>query len=502
MLKYFGSLIFALCLLPSLAFGQANTQLGLPAGTAIGSGYSIANGQLYMATSASLQAIALPFSYSIDFQGSFSATSGIGGNTDNSAFTAGLVFEYNSSLSNDYYHILTYIRPAYANTGCSSNGALCWRSPAIADGNRHNLCITWSGTSGHLYIDGVERDKTTSIGSGVTISNTLWTIAGGGVATNTIWDYRIYNFELAGEDCSNLSVLQQNNLIPSAGTLTQGLIVHLPFNNCTTSGALVSCADTSGNGNNSTNDKAPPVVVLTAPTTGSQSGSVSMTATCTDPGGLACTMVCFEVDGVLVNTSACATASPYTFSWNSATILDGSHTVTAIGYTVGGASASSSGVAITTTNSTSAKVYAFDASSGSDSNACTASLPCQTVTKMNALTYHGGDTLELHNTSTFTFGASLKLCGPQSGCTQNFFPSGAAFTIETYGSGTCNAFNYTGTTPPANCAEVIVANPNSFDAIYCINCANVTVQNLAILGNSATQNSAATGRARGSRVCQ
>ena len=47
-----------------LAFGQANIMINSPpfTGTAIGSGYSMNNGTLFMPTSASLQAISLPMS--------------------------------------------------------------------------------------------------------------------------------------------------------------------------------------------------------------------------------------------------------------------------------------------------------------------------------------------------------------------------------------------------------------------------------------------------------
>jgi chitodextrinase len=74
-----------------------------------------------------------------------------------------------------------------------------------------------------------------------------------------------------------------------------------------------------------TGDSTPPTVGLQAPTSGQTlTGSVTMTATASDASGVA--SVAFLVDGNVVNTD---TASPYSYSWNSAGVANGSHTVSA-----------------------------------------------------------------------------------------------------------------------------------------------------------------------------
>jgi hypothetical protein len=72
-------------------------------------------------------------------------------------------------------------------------------------------------------------------------------------------------------------------------------------------------------------DNTPPTVQLTAPTDGATlSGSVLLAATAGDNAGVS--RVEFLVDGAQVGSDATA---PYELTWNSATVSDGPHTVTA-----------------------------------------------------------------------------------------------------------------------------------------------------------------------------
>jgi hypothetical protein len=93
--------------------------------------------------------------------------------------------------------------------------------------------------------------------------------------------------------------------------------------------------DTSGNVSDSpevvvtvSNDATPPTVALTAPAQGaSLAGMVSLQATASDNVGV--TRVEFLVDGTRVAT---VTSPPYVAAWDSHTVLNGSHTVTARAY--------------------------------------------------------------------------------------------------------------------------------------------------------------------------
>lgn len=370
----------------SLAFGQANFMINTPpfTGTAIGSGYSMANGTLYMPTSASLRALSLPMSYSIDIVDS-SFASGvsqyyISNGQDTTTPYNGFVLYFNSGFV-DLFHLQNLIWPGNGLTQAANQcdqgslGTLCWRTSAIGDAKRHNICTVWQSNHGYFYIDGILRDETTNVGTFIAATGN-WLFGTQVPASSTFWDFRHYNRALTADECVQLSNLQQANLIPNSGTLTQGLVVHLPLNNCITTGPLVSCADTSGNSNTATNEGAPPVVAITSPS-GTQpitvSGTtVSMAATCTDPATPACTKVCYLVDNVLIS-STCPTTAPFTFSWDSTKIIDGSHTLTAVGFNIAATTGTSASIAITTSNSVLAKTVWLNSSTGSDSNNCLSS---------------------------------------------------------------------------------------------------------------------------------
>ncbi|WP_224365339.1 Ig-like domain-containing protein [Hyalangium versicolor] len=80
------------------------------------------------------------------------------------------------------------------------------------------------------------------------------------------------------------------------------------------------------------NDLFPPQVTLTAPTSGDfVSGTVSLEASASDDRGMP--SVDFYVDGAFVGTD---TTAPYAFSWDSASVFNGSHTLAALAFDSGG----------------------------------------------------------------------------------------------------------------------------------------------------------------------
>src|SRR5215510_15828916 len=71
------------------------------------------------------------------------------------------------------------------------------------------------------------------------------------------------------------------------------------------------------------------IVTITSPTAGSQvSGTTPVTASVTIVGGLIVGGVQFKVDGV--NVGAEDTTAPYSTSWNTVLMSNGSHTLTAV----------------------------------------------------------------------------------------------------------------------------------------------------------------------------
>lgn len=116
---------------------------------------------------------------------------------------------------------------------------------------------------------------------------------------------------------------------------------------------LIFTADTAcqptGTGDNcvSPPDTTPPVVSLTAPAdTATVSGTTVISATATDNSGVV-SKVEFYVDGALINT---ATTSPYSYNWDTTTVGNGSHVLTAKAYDPSNNVASSNAVTVTVNN--------------------------------------------------------------------------------------------------------------------------------------------------------
>jgi peptidoglycan/xylan/chitin deacetylase (PgdA/CDA1 family) len=96
-----------------------------------------------------------------------------------------------------------------------------------------------------------------------------------------------------------------------------------------------------------------PSVTVTTPTAGTTvSGTTTLAATASDTNGIA--GVQLKVDGVNVGSEV--TTAPYQTSWNTTTVANGTHTVTAVARNAQGTTATSSGVAVTVSNATSSNL--------------------------------------------------------------------------------------------------------------------------------------------------
>ena len=93
-------------------------------------------------------------------------------------------------------------------------------------------------------------------------------------------------------------------------------------------------------------DTTPPTVAITAPATGTVSGTVTLTATATDNVGVA--GVQFLVDNNPL--AAEDTTSPYGVSWNTTTVANGAHTLTARARDAAGNTTTSAPVTVTVAN--------------------------------------------------------------------------------------------------------------------------------------------------------
>lgn len=489
-MRIISRLLILACLLfaPSIAHAQTNP---------LGAGYSLTNGQLYVQISPSLNSFTMPFSISMivtaptvnGSQANNFLTSIQGGST-----TGGFAVQYNTT---ETYRLKSIIQPATTNgggTSCSHVGQMCWRFPFVNDGNRHHVCVRWTPTQGYFYLDGILRDQTLAIppsGSGgyAATPELFWSLGNGAPTTWTFFDTRVYNSDIGGGGCVTLSNLNQLGKYPTTGALSTGMVLHLPLDNCTTVGSLVTCNDTSGNSNTASNATSGPSISITNPSAGTVSGNVNLTVSCTLTSGT-CAKVCYYVDGFLISVCPSVTSPTYILAWNTPVqIADGSHTLTAVGYSVSGITTTSSPVAITVSNGVAGINYYFKGIGGNDTNNCTTiSTPCQSVTKFNSLTYKAGDTVHLDASTTFSAASSLVICGPGAGsaCTQNFYPGVATFTITNYNASACNTFASSATVTPANCAIIQRTGTGTTSGIKLYNASNTTLVNVAPLGTANT----------------
>src|SRR2546428_10835471 len=101
-------------------------------------------------------------------------------------------------------------------------------------------------------------------------------------------------------------------------------------------------------------DTTPPTVSITAPANNATvSGSFTVSANASDNVGVI--GVQFKLDGA--NLQAEDTTSPYSIVWNTTTVSNGSHTLTAMARDAAGNSSTSPAIVVTVNNVTAATPY-------------------------------------------------------------------------------------------------------------------------------------------------
>jgi len=159
----------------------------------------------------------------------------------------------------------------------------------------------------------VEYGTTTSYGTLTTLNSTLVTSHSAqlsGLATNTLYHYRVHSKNSAGVESISGDFAFQTA---------------------------------------STTDTTPPSVSITSPASGATlSGTVTLAANASDNVGV--TSVQFQLDGASIG--AALTASPYSLSWDSTTAANGAHSLTAQARDAAGNVGTSVAVSVTISNST------------------------------------------------------------------------------------------------------------------------------------------------------
>jgi glucose/arabinose dehydrogenase len=264
------------------------------------------------------------------------------------------------------------------SAGASSNtvngGASGWNQRSTASGNRtQDLLVSAAGAyagtakqNGNLWVmqlvafradtgavdttpPSVPTNLQATVSSSTTV-NLTWTGSTDNVA---VAGYKI--FRNGAQVGTSSTTSYQDTGLTSSTTYTYAVAAYDAAGN-------TSAQSTTANA--TTPDGTAPVVTMTAPATGATvSGTVTVTATATDNVGVA--GVQFLLDGA--NLGAEDTASPYSVSWNTTTIADGGHTLSARARDAAGNTATATAVNVTVQNTAATgpvASYAFNEGTG------------------------------------------------------------------------------------------------------------------------------------------
>ncbi|MCI0370337.1 MAG: putative Ig domain-containing protein, partial [candidate division NC10 bacterium] len=148
--------------------------------------------------------------------------------------------------------------------------------------------------------------------------------------------FRLDSANLGAEDTASPYSVSWNSTTATNGSHTLTAVARDAAGNTTTSGGVGVTVDNSA-----------PSVAITAPTSGATvSATITVTATASDNIGVV--GVQFRVDGAALGAED--TTSPYSLSWDTTTVGNGAHTLTAVARDAAGNTTTSSGVTVTVSN--------------------------------------------------------------------------------------------------------------------------------------------------------
>ena len=252
-----------------------------------------------------------------------------------------------------------------------------------------------------------------------------------------------------------------NGTVP---TKTTGTIYTSPFAIAATTTINYRAYDNAGNLENNhvltvQIDPTAPTATLTAPNPGAiVSGTVTLSATAADGGGSGVARVDFLVDGNIVGS---ASSSPYSFSWNSASVTDGNHTIVARAVDGAGNQGASTTITVTTGNTNLLQNPGLESGSG-NTPTCWALAGYGTNTFAWTWTTdaHSGSRAEDLNITSYTNG-DRKLLNAFNGTCSIATAAGRRYTITVWYKSTARPvfFAFTSTTGPTGAYNYLAQSP-------------------------------------------
>jgi hypothetical protein len=221
-----------------------------------------------------------------------------------------------------------------AATGCTAlpttKGAVTLSSVSVPSTGTYHVWsrIKTADTTNNSFLFQTDNNCNINVGDSASIPANTWT-----------WvDYRDGNTATKVD----VSLSAGTHPMEMAGREDNVLVdrVMLISDTCVPTGTGDNCVVAS--------DTTPPTVSLTAPTSGAtvSGSSVTVSANATDDTGVV--GVQFKLDGSNLNSED--TTSPYSTTWDTTSIANGSHTLTAVARDIAGHTTTSSAVTVTVNN--------------------------------------------------------------------------------------------------------------------------------------------------------
>jgi peptidoglycan/xylan/chitin deacetylase (PgdA/CDA1 family) len=266
----------------------------------------------------------------------------------------------------------------------------------------------------------------TSPTTSATVSNTI-TVAATASGTNAIAgvQFKLDGVNIGVEDTTSPYSVSLDTKTTTNGSHTLSAVARDTTN-------LTSTASVTVNVQNVIPPTAPTVSVTAPVANASVTGTTTLTANASD--AVAVSSVQFKVDGV--NVGAADTTSPYSISWDSKTVANGTHTVTAVATNSSNLTTTSSPVTITVANPTAPTV------------SVTAPAASSTVTGATTLTANASDAVAVSS-------VQFKVDGVNVGAADTTSPYSVSWDSKTVTNGThtvtavaTNSSNLTTTSSP------------------------------------------------------